>query len=199
MIKLKSLLKENNQEKASLRLILHLDKKFPTKQKGHFPLSMRNKIAKYIYQMTKDTIADRGHSLGGGLQYSEKGKKQIAKNLAMGYETFIKKGYQSPIKKNDIKGSDIRLMAKETMRYVKIPSIKNILKENKRKDLLKVATTLGKSPSDIMKFLKKYKLDADDLLDVIETGGRRYSLAIIAAMRGNRRALRQLDNLLGFL
>ena len=39
----------------------------------------------------------------------------------------------------------------------------------------------------------------NDLLDVIETGGRRYSLAIIAAMRGNRRALRQLDDLLGFL
>ena len=129
MVKLKSLLKENNQEKASLRLILHLDKKFPTKQKGHFPRSMRNKIAKYIYQMTKDTIADRGHSLGGGLQYSEKGRKQIAMNLAMGYEMFIEKGYQSPIKKNDIKGSDIRLMAKETMRYVKIPSIKNVLKE----------------------------------------------------------------------
>ena len=128
MIKLKSLLKENNQEKASLRLILHLDKKFPTKQKGHFPYSMRNKVAKYIYQMTKDTIADRDHSLGGGLRHSEKGRKQIAKNLAMGYETFIEKGYQSPIKKNDIKGSDIRLMAKETMRYVKIPSIKNILR-----------------------------------------------------------------------
>ena len=47
--------------------------------------------------------------------------------------------------------------------------------------------------------LKKYKLDADDLLDVIETGGRRYSLAIMAAMKGNRRALRQLDDLLGFL
>ena len=199
MIKLTELIKENNQEKASLRLILHLDKKFPTKQKGHFPLSMRNKIAKYIYRMTKNTIADRDHSLGGGLRHSEKGKKQIAKNLAMGYEKFIEKGYQSPIKKNDIKGSDIRLMAKETMRYVKIPSIKNILKENKRKDLLKVATTLGKSPSDINKFLKKHKLDADDLLDVIETGGRRYSLAIIAAMRGNRRALRQLDDLLGFL
>jgi len=74
-----------------------------------------------------------------------------------------------------------------------------LIKENKRKDLLKVATTLGKSPSDIMKFLKKYKLDADDLLDVMDAGGRRYSLAIIAAMRGNRRALRQLDNLLGFL
>jgi len=70
---------------------------------------------------------------------------------------------------------------------------------NEDKDLLKVATTLGKRPSDINKFLKKYKLDADDLLDVIESGGRRYSLAIIAAMRGNRRALRQLDNLLGFL
>ena len=70
---------------------------------------------------------------------------------------------------------------------------------NENKDLLKVATTLGKRPSDVDKFLKKYKLDADDLLDVIESGGRRYSLAIIAAMRGNRRALRQLDDLLGFL
>ena len=79
--------------------------------------------------MTKDTIADRGNALGGGTrQYSEEGKKQIAKEIAMGYEMFIEKGYQSPIKKNDIKGSDIRLMAKETMRYVKIPSIKNILK-----------------------------------------------------------------------
>ena len=70
---------------------------------------------------------------------------------------------------------------------------------NEDKDLLKVATTLGKRPSDVDSFLKKHKLDADDLLDVIESGGRRYSLAIIAAMRGNRRALRQLDNLLGFL
>ena len=66
-------------------------------------------------------------------------------------------------------------------------------------DLNKVSSILGKSSSDVNKFLKKYKLDADDLLDVIETGGRRYSLAIIAAMRGNRRALRQLDDLLGFL
>jgi hypothetical protein len=70
---------------------------------------------------------------------------------------------------------------------------------NEDKDLLKVATTLGKRPSDVNSFLKKHKLDADDLLDVIETGGRRYSLAIIAAMKGNRRALKQLDDLLGFL
>ena len=62
-----------------------------------------------------------------------------------------------------------------------------------------VSKMLGKSSSDVNKFLKKYKLDADDLLDVIETGGRRYSLAIMAAMKGNRRALRQLDDLLGFL
>ena len=66
-------------------------------------------------------------------------------------------------------------------------------------DLNKVSSILGKSSSDVNKFLKKHKLDADDLLDVIETGGSRYSLAIIAAMRGNRRALRQLDDLLGFL
>ena len=66
-------------------------------------------------------------------------------------------------------------------------------------DLNKVSSILGKSSSDVNKFLKKHKLDADDLLDVIETGGRRYSLAIMAAMKGNRRALRQLDDLLGFL
>ena len=70
---------------------------------------------------------------------------------------------------------------------------------NEDKDLLKVATTLGKRPSDVNSFLKKYKLDADDLLDVIETGGRRYSMAILAAMKGNRRALKGLDQLFGFL
>jgi len=66
-------------------------------------------------------------------------------------------------------------------------------------DLNKVSSILGKSSNDVNSFLKKHKLDADDLLDVIETGGRRYSLAIIAAMGGNRRALKQLDDLLGFL
>ena len=66
-------------------------------------------------------------------------------------------------------------------------------------DLNKVSSILGKSSNDVNSFLKKHKLDADDLLDVIETGGRRYSLAIIAAMKGNRRALKQLDDLLGFL
>ena len=71
---------------------------------------------------------------------------------------------------------------------------------NENKDLLKVATTLGKRPSDVDKFLKKHKLDADDLLDVIEAGDRRRSsLMIIAAMNGRRKALRQLDDLLGFL
>ena len=34
-------------------------------------------------------------------------------------------------------------------------------------DLSKVSSILGKSSSDVDKFLKKYDLDADDLLDVI--------------------------------
>ena len=42
-----------------------------------------------------------------------------------------------------------------------------------------------------------------NLLDVLDAGSssqrRRYSMAILAAMKGNRRALRDLDNLLGFL
>ena len=67
-------------------------------------------------------------------------------------------------------------------------------------DLNKVSGILGKSSNDVNKFLKKHKLDADDLLDVIEAGDRRRSsLMIIAAMNGRSKALRQLDNLLGFL
>ena len=87
-----------------------------------------------------------------------------------------------------------------------LPTLEDTTKRFKMKqenlnenDLNDVSKMLGKSSSDVNNFLKKYKLDADDLLDVIETGGRRYSLAIIAAMKGNRRALRQLDDLLGFL
>ena len=87
-----------------------------------------------------------------------------------------------------------------------LPTLEDTTKRFKMKqedlnenDLSKVSSILGKSSSDVNNFLKKYKLEADDLLDVIETGGRRYSLAIIAAMKGNRRALRQLDDLLGFL
>ena len=73
------------------------------------------------------------------------------------------------------------------------------VQENRKQDLFSVSSNLGKSEQDVEKFLKKHDLEPDDLLDVIETGGRRYSLAIIAAMKGNRRALRQLDVLLGFL
>jgi hypothetical protein len=87
-----------------------------------------------------------------------------------------------------------------------LPTLEDTTKKFKMKqedlnenDLSKVSSILGKSSNDVNKFLKKYDLDADDLLDVIETGGRRYSLAIIAAMKGNRRALKQLDDLLGFL
>ena len=68
-------------------------------------------------------------------------------------------------------------------------------------DLNKVSSILGKSSSDVNKFLKKHVgLQADDLLDVIEAGDRRRSsLMIIAAMSGRSRALKQLDDLLGFL
>ena len=57
--------------------------------------------------------------------------------------------------------------------------------------------------NDIYKFVTKYGIEEDDLLDVLDSGSssqrRRYSMAILAAMKGNRRALKQLDNLLGFL
>ena len=88
-----------------------------------------------------------------------------------------------------------------------LPTLEDTTKRFKMKqedlnenDLSKVSSILGKSSSDVNKFLKKHKLDADDLLDVIEAGDRRRSsLMIIAAMNARRRALKQLDDLLGFL
>tara|TARA_R100000329_G_C7615049_1_gene218329 strand:+ start:694 stop:918 length:225 start_codon:yes stop_codon:yes gene_type:complete len=69
-----------------------------------------------------------------------------------------------------------------------------------RSDLQEVSNILGRSSNDINVFIKKYDLAADDLLDILQAGDtRRYALMILAAMRGNNKALRQLDNLLGFL
>ena len=69
-------------------------------------------------------------------------------------------------------------------------------------DLNKVSSILGKSSSDVNKFLKKHVgLQADDLLDALEASRdrRRTALMIMAAMKGNRRALKQLDNMFGFM
>ena len=102
-------------------------------------------------------------------------------------------------------------VSKRALAFIKKFSTKNegiikltdLIKENKRKDLLMLSKMISRKPGDVMKFLKKYKLDPDDLLDVLDAGSssqrRRYSMAILAAMKGNRRALRDLDNLLGFL
>ena len=74
------------------------------------------------------------------------------------------------------------------------------INERPDQDTDKVAKILGKSINDVHKFVMKHGLDADDLLDVIEAGDRRRSsLMIIAAMNGRSKALRQLDDLLGFL
>jgi len=74
------------------------------------------------------------------------------------------------------------------------------INERPDQDTAKVSKILGKSINDVHKFVTKHGLDADDLLDVIEAGDRRrYSLMIIAAMNGRSKALRQLDDLLGFL
>ena len=75
------------------------------------------------------------------------------------------------------------------------------INERPDQDTDKVAKILGKSMNDVHKFVTKHGIEADDLLDVIEAGSdrRRNSLMIIAAMKGNRKALRQLDNMFGFM
>ena len=69
------------------------------------------------------------------------------------------------------------------------------------KDVKTVATMIGKSPLDVRDFVNQYDLDADDLIDVLDSGAdrRRNALMVMAAMKGNRRALRKLDDLLGFM
>ena len=69
------------------------------------------------------------------------------------------------------------------------------------KDVKTVAAMIGKSPLDVRDFVNQYDLDADDLIDVLDSGSdrRRNALMVMAAMKGNRRALRKLDDLLGFM
>jgi hypothetical protein len=69
----------------------------------------------------------------------------------------------------------------------------------KFRDTEKLAKKIGKNINDVVKFLKDYEVEADDLIDVIEAGGRRYHLMVVAAVGGNQRALRKLDDLLGFM
>ena len=86
---------------------------------------------------------------------------------------------------------------------IKLTELVNESFKPKFRDTEKLAKTIGKDINDVVKFLKKYEIHADDLLDVLDAGSssqrRRYSMAILAAMKGNRRVLRDLDNLLGFL
>tara|TARA_B100001287_G_scaffold51856_1_gene40791 strand:+ start:124 stop:387 length:264 start_codon:yes stop_codon:yes gene_type:complete len=86
---------------------------------------------------------------------------------------------------------------------IKLKKLINESFKPKFRDTEKLAKTIGKDINDVVKFLKKYEINADDLLDVLDAGSssqrRRYSMAILAAMKGNRRALKDLDNLLGFL
>tara|TARA_R100001463_G_scaffold11939_4_gene33006 strand:+ start:328 stop:672 length:345 start_codon:yes stop_codon:yes gene_type:complete len=69
----------------------------------------------------------------------------------------------------------------------------------KFRDTEKLAKKIGKNVNDVVKFLKDYEVEADDLMDVIEAGGRRYHLMVVAAIGGNQKALRKLDDLLGFM
>ena len=86
---------------------------------------------------------------------------------------------------------------------IKLTELVNESFKPKFRDTEKLAKILGRKINDIHKFVTKYGIEADDLLDVLDAGSssqrRRYSMAILAAMKGNRRALRALDNLLGFL
>ena len=86
---------------------------------------------------------------------------------------------------------------------IKLTELVNESFKPKFRDTEKLAKTIGKDINDVVKFLKKYEIHADDLLDVLDAGSssqrRRYSMAILAAIKGTRRALRDLDNLLGIL
>ena len=68
------------------------------------------------------------------------------------------------------------------------------------KDVKKLSSLVGKSPKDVVGFLNKYDLEAGNLLDLLDKTRaephhiRRYSPMVMAAMNGNRRALKQLND-----
>ena len=94
-----------------------------------------------------------------------------------------------------------------------LPTLKDTTKAYKLKqenlnenDLNDVSKMLGKSSSDVNKFLKKHRLKAHDLLEVIyhfhfmgtgQMTKKGYEI-IIASMKGNRKALRDLKDVLDF-
>ena len=87
-----------------------------------------------------------------------------------------------------------------------LPTLEDTTKRFKMKqedlnenDISKLGKLINKPTKDIKQFVKDYEVEADDLIDVIEAGGRRYHLMVIAAIGGNQRALRKLDDLLGFM
>jgi hypothetical protein len=97
---------------------------------------------------------------------------------------------------------NLKDLSKITTRYTnRVEDLNEKIVSASDPDVKEVASLLGKSANDVQKFVNKYKdLDADDLIDVIEAGNRRRSsLMIMAAINGNRRALKELDKLLGFL
>jgi hypothetical protein len=102
---------------------------------------------------------------------------------------------------------NLKDLSKITTRYTnRVEDLNEKIVSSSDKDVKKVASLLGKSANDVQKFVNKYKdLDADDLLDLLDTARaephhiRRYSLMVMAAMNGNRRALKELDKLFGFL
>jgi len=97
---------------------------------------------------------------------------------------------------------NLKDLSKITTRYTnRVEDLNEKIVSASDPDVKEVASLLGKSANDVQKFVNKYKdLDADDLIDVIEAGNRRRSsLMIMAAINGNRRALKELDKLFGFL
>ena len=94
-----------------------------------------------------------------------------------------------------------------------LPTLEDTTKRFKMKqenlnenDLNDVSKQLGKSSSDVTKFLKKYKLEPLDLIDVIDHfrvhhSGQEMKLGyemILKSMKGNRKSLRDLKDLLKY-
>ena len=94
-----------------------------------------------------------------------------------------------------------------------LPTLEDTTKRFKMKqenlnenDLNDVSKQLGKSSSDVTKFLKKYKLEPLDLIDVIDHfrimhTGQEMKLGyemILKSMKGNRKSLRDLKDLLKY-
>ena len=170
-----------SQRNKALKIVNAVEKRIPIKE------------SVFAVNLDKEKDNER-HPEQPNINYDpEKGKSRIRENKMIKLKNILK---ESKVWERKF-GESLPTLEDTTKAYA-------LKQENLNEDLItkKVSKILGKPEKDIQKFLKKTgytPADLDDLLGKLSKGDpRRHALMIMAAMKGNRRAIRQMQNTMGY-